>query len=78
MIIRHAILGALCGAMTALGAATVVIALSSTPAAAAEKCFNHHRPYTKLYCNTKNSPPVQRKVDGTIDKFNHPRITKRY
>ena len=76
MIIRQAILGALCGAMTALGAATAVIALSSSPAEAYACHVNHHHQAEHLYCNTKKSPAVKRKVDGTVGT-NHPRITKR-
>ena len=79
MILRQAILGALCGAMTAVGAATAVIAFSSSPAEAYE-CGHENKTkfqFLKLYCKTRNSPPAKRKVDGTVDKFNHPRITKR-
>ena len=75
MIIRHAILGALCGAMTALGVATAVVALSSS-SAEAWTCGKTANIARELYCNTKKSPPAKRKVDGTVDEFNHPRITK--
>jgi hypothetical protein len=78
VIIRQAILGALCGALTALGVATAVIAFSSS-AAEAKSCEGKHRnPDFALYCKTRNSLPAKRKVNGTVDKFNHPRITKRH
>jgi hypothetical protein len=77
VIIRQTILAALCGAMTALGAATAVTALSSSPADARSFCKGLSNDQVRnLYCNTRNSPPVKRKVDGTTG-INHPRITKR-
>jgi hypothetical protein len=78
VIIRHAILGALFGAMTAIGAATAVIAVSPSDADARSFCKGLSNDQVRnLYCKTRNSPPVKRKVDGTTG-INHPRITKRH